>query len=188
MGREPNAISVQTVTPSLRMDDSSELDRILSREIQARKGQTGVKVVSDDLEAFRVRLDLAREAGRSLDLQYYYWKSDVTGKLLVREVLAAADRGVRVRLMLDDINSLGLDSTYLALNTHPKIEVRLFNPSRSRTSPTRRGIELVVRYFSATRRMHNKCWIVDGRVAIVGGRNVGDEYFGASTGTSFQRY
>ena len=175
----PNGFALPT------MDDSSELDRILSREIQARKGQTGVKVVSDDLEAFRVRLDLAREAGRSLDLQYYYWKSDVTGKLLVREVLAAADRGVRVRLMLDDINSLGLDSTYLALNTHPKIEVRLFNPSRSRTSPTRRGIELVVRYFSATRRMHNKCWIVDGRVAIVGGRNVGDEYFGASTGTSF---
>ena len=78
-----------------------------------------------------------------------------------------------------------LDSTYLALNTHTNIEVRLFNPSRSRTSPTRRGVELVVRYFSATRRMHNKCWIIDGRVAIVGGRNVGDAYFGAATKASF---
>ena len=87
--------------------------------------------------------------------------------------------------MLDDINSMGLDPTYLALNTHPQIRVRLFNPSRSRTSSTRRGIELVVRYFSATRRMHNKCWIADGKVAIVGGRNVGDAYFGASTAASF---
>jgi len=175
----PNGYALATT------DDSSELDKILSAEIQMHKNQTGVRIISDDVEAFRVRLDLAREAGRSLDLQYYYWKSDVTGKLLAREILAAADRGVRVRLMLDDINSMGLDSTYLALNTHPQIEVRLFNPSRSRTSPTRRGIELVVRYFSATRRMHNKCWIADGRVAIVGGRNVGDAYFGASTGTSF---
>ena len=175
----PNGYALPTV------DDSSELDRILSPEIQALKGRTGVKVVSDDLEAFRVRLDLARGAGRSLDLQYYYWKSDLTGKLLVREILAAADRGVRVRLMLDDINSMGLDSTYLALNTHPSIEVRLFNPSRSRTSSVRRGIELVVRYFSATRRMHNKCWIADGKAAIVGGRNVGDAYFGASTAANF---
>lgn len=166
-------------------DDGTELDRRLVDEIRNHGGKSGIRIINDDLEAFRFRFDLAREAGRSLDLQYYYWKSDVTGKLLAREILAAADRGVRVRLMLDDINSMGLDSTYLALNTHPKIEVRLFNPSRSRTSPTRRGIELAVRYFSATRRMHNKCWIADGRVAIVGGRNVGDAYFGAATGASF---
>jgi putative cardiolipin synthase len=166
-------------------DDGTELDRRLIAEIRHNAGKSGIRIVNDDLEAFRFRLDLAREAGRSLDLQYYYWKSDVTGKLLAREILAAADRGVRVRLMLDDINSMGLDSTYLALNTHPKIEVRLFNPSRSRTSPTRRGIELAIRYFSATRRMHNKCWIADGRVAIVGGRNIGDAYFGAATGASF---
>jgi putative cardiolipin synthase len=175
----PNGYALPT------MDDGTELDKRLIPEIRRREGKSGIRIISDDLEAFRFRLDLAREAGRSLDLQYYYWKSDVTGKLLAREILAAADRGVRVRLMLDDINSMGLDSTYLALNTHPKIEVRLFNPSRSRTSPTRRGIELVIRYFSATRRMHNKCWIVDGRVAIVGGRNVGDAYFGAATGISF---
>jgi len=175
----PNGYALPT------MDDDTELDKWLIPEITRQQGKSGLRIISDDLQAFRFRLDLAREAGRSLDLQYYYWKSDVTGKLLAREILAAADRGVRVRLMLDDINSMGLDSTYLALNTHPKIEVRLFNPSRSRTSSIRRGIELVIRYFSATRRMHNKCWIVDGRVAIVGGRNVGDAYFGAGTGISF---
>ena len=168
-----------------KVDDGTPLDLSLIAAIRHHEGTSGLRLVNDDLEAFRFRLDLARVSGRSLDLQYYYWKSDVTGKLLVREVLAAADRGVRVRLMLDDINSMGLDSTYLALNTHPNIEVRLFNPSRSRTSPTRRGIELVIRYFSATRRMHNKCWIVDGRVAIVGGRNIGDAYFGAATEARF---
>jgi cardiolipin synthase C len=175
----PNGYALPTI------DDGTELDRKLIAEIRNHDGKSGLRIVNDDLEAFRFRLDLAREAGRSLDLQYYYWKSDITGRLLAREILAAADRGVRVRLMLDDINSMGLDSTYLALNTHPKIKVRLFNPSRSRTSPTRRGIELAVRYLSATRRMHNKCWIADGRVAIVGGRNIGDAYFGAATGASF---
>lgn len=166
-------------------DNVTQLDRILNSHLRRHREKTGIYIISDDLEAFRFRLDLAREAGRSLDLQYYYWKSDVTGRLLAKEILAAADRGVHVRLMLDDINSMGLDSTYLALNTHPKIRVRLFNPSRSRTSSLKRGFELVVRYFSATRRMHNKCWIADGRVAIVGGRNVGDAYFGASTAASF---
>ena len=175
----PNSYAIPTV------DDGTEIDRRLIAEIRQHEGKSGLRIVNDDLEAFRFRFDLAREAGRSLDLQYYYWKSDVTGKLLAREILTAADRGVRVRLLLDDINSMGLDATYLALNMHPHIEVRLFNPSRSRTSPTRRGIELAIRYFSATRRMHNKCWIVDGRVAIVGGRNVGDAYFGAATGASF---
>lgn len=175
----PNGYAIPAV------DDGTEIDRRLIAEIRQHEGKSGLRIVSDDLEAFRFRFDLARAAGRSLDLQYYYWKSDVTGKLLAREILTAADRGVRVRLLLDDINSMGLDATYLALNMHPHIEVRLFNPSRSRTSPTRRGIELAIRYFSATRRMHNKCWIVDGRVAIVGGRNVGDAYFGAATGANF---
>ena len=175
----PNGFALPTA------DNLTHLDRMLNSQLQEHHGKSGIHIISDDLEAFRFRLDLAREAGRSLDLQYYYWKNDVTGRLLAKEILVAADRGVRVRLMLDDINSMGLDPTYLALNTHPKIHVRLFNPSRSRTSSTRRGIELVVRYFSATRRMHNKCWIADGRVAIVGGRNVGDAYFGASTAASF---
>ncbi len=148
-------------------------------------GLTGLRLVSDDLEAFRMRLVLAKSAGRSLDLQYYYWKPDVTGRLLARELIRAADRGVRVRLLLDDINSMGLDSTYLALDAHPNIFVRLFNPSRNRQSSWRRGIELVLRYFSATRRMHNKSWITDGQVAIVGGRNIGDAYFGAANGANF---
>lgn len=165
--------------------EETALDRLLHGACQSHAEESGLKVISGDFEAFRIRVELARQAGRSLDLQYYYWKPDVTGQLLIREVIAAADRGVRVRLLLDDINSIGLDSSYLALNTHPMIAVRLFNPSRIRESAWRRGIELLMRYVTATRRMHNKCWIADGRVAVVGGRNIGDAYFGASAGPNF---
>jgi putative cardiolipin synthase len=141
---------------------------------------------SDNLQAFAVRALAARAAGRGLDLQYYYWKTDLTGILLAREIVRAADRGVRVRLLLDDINLRGKDGSYLALDRHPNIEVRVFNPSWNRVGALQRGFELVFRAFSSTRRMHNKAWIADGRLAIVGGRNIGDAYFDASDTMNFR--
>lgn len=162
------------------------IDQVVEGITQPCPGHSGLCLVSDDLEAFQLRRELAENAGRSLDLQYYSWKNDMTGRLLIREVLVAADRGVRVRLLLDDINSMGLDPTYLALNSHPNIQVRLFNPCRSRENAFRRGAELLLRYVSATRRMHNKCWIADGRVVLVGGRNIGNAYFGASEASNFR--
>src|SRR5690606_6073243 len=127
-----------------------------------------------------VRALSARAAGRSLDLLYYYWKEDLTGTLLAGEVLAAADRGVRVRLLVDDINLRGRDANYLSLDSHANVEVRVFNPCWNRIGSLQRGFELLFRAWSATRRMHNKAWIADGRLAIVGGRNIGDAYFDAA--------
>src|SRR5690606_33951568 len=100
-------------------------------------------------------------------------------------VLRAADRGVRVRVLLDDISTRGDDRVYLAIDSHPNIELRLFNPARARTGAVRRALDLMLRAASATRRMHNKAWIADGRLAIVGGRNIGDAYFDAAEDANF---
>ena len=166
--------------------DHTSLDRMVAPALERYPDRTGLHILVDNVSAFEARHALARLAERSLDLQYYYWKADLTGKLLGRELIAAANRGVRVRLLLDDINSIGFDSTYIALDSHDNIEVRLFNPSRNRRSSFRRGLELVLKYFTATRRMHNKSWIADGRLAIIGGRNIGDEYFDASEAANFR--
>lgn len=174
-------------TFSLPLQDSqTALDEAIAPLEAEYAGQTGLKLLTSNHDAFAVRYESARLAGRSLDLQYYYWKADLTGRLLGWALIQAADRGVRVRLLIDDINSGGFDSTYLALDSHRNIDVRLFNPSRSRSSSFRRGIELMAKYFTATRRMHNKCWIADGRLAIIGGRNIADEYFDASKYSNFR--
>lgn len=168
-------------------DAQTPLDRLIAPKLARHDpAKTGLMLLSNNLHAFAARTHSARSAGRSLDLQYYYWRDDLTGGLLGKEVIAAAERGVRVRILLDDINTRGGDSTYLAFDRHPNIEVRLFNPARSRASAWRRGLELALRPMSATRRMHNKAWIADGRVAIVGGRNIGDPYFDASDAANFR--
>ena len=165
---------------------STVLDRGIAPRVEAEGGRSGLTLISGNLDAFAVRALAARAAGRSLDLMYYYWKDDLTGQLLAHEVVTAADRGVRVRLLLDDINTSGRDRAWLALDAHPNISVRLFNPSRARSGGLRRGIEMALRAFSVTRRMHNKAWIADGRLAIVGGRNIGDAYFDAGQSSNFR--
>ena len=158
----------------------------LHKFVASQKATTGLAMVSSNLDAFAARSLSARRAGRSLDLMYHIWHSDLTGRLLAYEVLQAANRGIRVQLILDDINDFGRDSAYLALDDHPNIEVRMFNPSRARKGRLRRGLEMAMRPLSLTRRMHNKAWIADGVLAIVGGRNVGDGYFDAAEASNFR--
>jgi putative cardiolipin synthase len=166
--------------------DQTDLDRLAGPLLAKHEGLNGISLISDNMAAFALRAVSARRAGRSLDLQYYYWKNDLTGRMLIREVLTAADRGVRVRLLLDDINAGLHDRMCLALDGHPNIEVRLFNPSRARTDRFKRGFEMMLRPFRATRRMHNKQWIADGRLVIAGGRNIGDAYFDADEQSNFR--
>lgn len=162
------------------------LDRMIGAATAAHPGESGLIMLSDNLDAFAARGLSARNAGRSLDLMYYIWHSDLTGHLLLAEALAAAERGVRVRILIDDIGTSHAWDTMIAVAHHPRIEVRIFNPTRARDSGLRRGIEMILRAFSVTRRMHNKAWIVDGRIAILGGRNIGDEYFDAAEHTNFR--
>lgn len=161
------------------------LDRELAPLLALHPGQSGAAYLSDGLEAYAARSIITRQAGRSLDLQYYMWHDDMVGHLLAHDVYQAAERGVRVRLLLDDMNAAGMDPQMLALDTHPNIEIRLYNPFRNRDGLWRL-LEMVQRAFSINHRMHNKAWIADGRVAIVGGRNIGGEYFDARPDVNFR--
>ncbi|PRY80556.1 putative cardiolipin synthase [Yoonia maritima] len=159
------------------------LDAQLDPLEQRHTEETGLRLLLGNTDAFTARAQTAAQAGRSLDLMYYIWKTDIAGWLLIDALVAAADRGVRIRLLLDDVNVQGFDRTFLALTQHPLIEVRLFNPTRNRGQALRRMGEMLLGLARFNRRMHGKMWITDGRLAIIGGRNIGDTYFSASSGT-----
>jgi cardiolipin synthase C len=158
------------------------LDRLLAPLEARHKGKSGLMLLLDNGDAFAARALCAAQAGRSLDLMYYIWRTDLAGWLLIDHLVAAADRGVRIRLLLDDVNVQGFDRTFLALTQHPLIEVRLFNPVRYRGYAIRRMIEMALGLARLNRRMHGKLWIADGRLVILGGRNIGDTYFGVDEG------
>lgn len=160
----------------------SSLGQAIAPHLLQHQGQSGVHALPNPRDAFAARMLLARVAERSLDVQYYIWHADQTGTLLLRELVAAADRGVRVRLLLDDSGTSGLDSLLAALAQHPHIEVRLFNPLVVRKP---KALGYLTDFGRANRRMHNKSFTVDNQATIVGGRNVGDEYFGATDGMLF---
>ena len=133
-------------------------------------------------QAFNARIALAGGAERTLDAQYYIWNSDTTGKILAQQVLAAADRGVRVRLLLDDYGIDGKDRQLIALNTHEQVEVRVYNPfNAGYRSGLRKWASFAFGFARLNRRMHSKTFIIDNSISITGGRNIGDEYFDAST-------
>ena len=143
---------------------------------------SGVHLLNRGTDAFLARLALAEAAEKSLDIQYYIWHGDTTGKVLLERVLRAADRGVRVRLLLDDIGTAAGDRNLLAIDSHPNIEVRLFNPIAARST---RLLGMMSDFSRTNRRMHNKSFTADNQVMIVGGRNIGDEYFEARPDVAF---
>ncbi len=161
---------------------STRLGQSVAPQLLAHAGRSGLYLLKDPLEAFAARMRLAHTAERSLDVQYYIWRGDQTGTLLLQALVSAADRGVRVRLLLDDGGTAGLDSELAALALHPGIEVRLFNPFVLRWP---KPIGYVTDFARANRRMHNKSFTADNQATIIGGRNVGDEYFGATDGVLF---
>jgi cardiolipin synthase C len=139
-------------------------------------GLSGFSLVSQGDIAFMARLGMADLAERTLDAQYYIWDADTTGRILADRLLRAADRGVRVRLLIDDIyQTKDKDFTVAALDAHPNIEVRVFNPVTSRGW---RMLSFLGEFGRVNRRMHNKLLIMDNAVGIVGGRNIADIYFG----------
>ena len=151
----------------------------------AHPGQSGFRLLSDGTEAFVVRMQSARSATRSLDVQTYIWHADTTGAYLGQVLLDSADRGVRVRLLVDDLDARAKNDGFAALAAHPNVEVRMFNPWVTRKGTLAQAGEGALSFKRINRRMHNKSWIADNRIAVVGGRNVGDEYFGAGEDMNF---
>lgn len=169
------------VLPYDEISESSLYQSIESLS-EANNELSGVYPLEPALEAFLARVLLVRAAEKTLDVQYYIWRNDNTGTLLFYELFLAAERGVRVRLLLDDLGSYGLDDWLAMLNEHPNIEVRLFNPFSSRKT---RVFDFIRNFNRANRRMHNKSFTADQAMTIVGGRNIGDEYFAATNGVLF---
>jgi putative cardiolipin synthase len=165
--------------------EGSALDAIVAPAEARHAGQSGFRLVSEGPEAFAIRARTAALAGRSLDVQTYIWHEDSTGGFLAWRLLEAADRGVRVRLLVDDMDARSKNYELAALDAHPDIEVRMFNPFASRSGGARFAAEMFSDFGRLNRRMHNKSWIADDRIAVVGGRNLGDEYFGASEEVNF---
>ena len=154
----------------------TRLGRAVDSLAGAHPGESGIVPLAQGRDAFAARALLAGAADRTLDIQYYIWHADMSGILLIDAVRRAADRGVRVRLLLDDNNTAGMDPILAALDSHPNIEVRLFNPFVHRRW---RYVDYLTDFPRLNRRMHNKSFTADNQVTIIGGRNVGDEYFGA---------
>ena len=142
--------------------------------------------------ALQWRLALIDSASHSIDLQYYVWFGDTLGRLMMFRVIQAADRGVRVRILFDDLNTMLHDMTHLELRDellaridgHPNIDIRVFNAWQDR-SAFGRLLDVAGDFARLNRRMHNKQMIVDNRAAIIGGRNLGDEYFGLNPEFNF---
>ncbi|WP_421462309.1 phospholipase D family protein [Aurantimonas sp. NFXS3] len=148
---------------------------LAERAARNRPGLTGVAPLGNGADAFAARILLADAAASSIDAQYYIWHGDLTGSLLLDALRRAADRGVRVRLLLDDNGTSGLDAEIAQLDAHKNAEVRLYNPFNLRRL---KMLSYGFDFFRLNRRMHNKSFTVDGLATIVGGRNIGDEYFG----------
>lgn len=174
----------RTPSTAYHAPEATKIASIFKQEQANHQGKSGCILVTDGERAFVARKAMIDIAEHTLDLQYYIWKADDTGKILIYALLQAADRGVRVRLLLDDIGTLSLKDINIALlATHPNIEVRLYNPFTSRSL---KGLQLLFNLDRLNHRMHNKAMILDNAMAIVGGRNIADNYFDVHTKANFR--
>ncbi len=171
------SLEARSISTAFSDTGETSLGRAIAPQVHGHPAISGVYPLANAHHAFAARMQLIKTAERSLDLQYYIWNGDRTGTLMFEAVHQAARRGVRVRLLLDDNPTAGLDPTLAALGAHPNIEVRLFNPFVYRNW---RLVDWAIDFSRLNRRMHNKSFTADNQATIIGGRNIGDEYFDAA--------
>ena len=168
----------KTASTAFNEPETTYLGKTAAEFAASHGGESGFLLMDRGRDALAWRAILADSAQKSIDAQYFLWKNDEAGKVMMHRLLSAADRGVRVRVIIDD-SMTDSDPEYLALfGAHPKIELRLYKPfGPKHKSMVMRWIDYVADLKVLNRRMHNKLYVVDGSVAIIGGRNIGNEYF-----------
>ncbi|WP_185236122.1 phospholipase D family protein [Teredinibacter franksiae] len=177
----PSDVS-RTPSYALQNTSSAELGKHIEPLLQAHPNESGFHALSRGIEALAARLVLMQDAEMSIDAQYYMWHDDLSGKAMHQQLLKAADRGVRVRLLLDDLDTAGKENTLHLINAHANIEIRLFNPFANRNM---RAGDFITDTSRVNHRMHNKTLTIDNQVTVFGGRNIGDEYMGAAEEVGF---
>jgi len=169
----PKSVSVALVHP-----EETHLGAQFDNAALAHGGDSAFRIISVGVDGFLMRVQMIDAAESTLDLQYFIFRGDETGRLLTDGLLRAADRGVRVRVLVDDGDTLAGDEQISALDTHPNVQVRIFNPFAYRGhNSMRRTLEFMFHASRLDYRMHNKLLVVDNAVALVGGRNIGNQYF-----------
>jgi putative cardiolipin synthase len=182
------ALLVSACSPAIQWDyprapsnvfahpETTTVGALFQEAADKHPGLSGFSIIRQGGPAFMARLAMADLAEKTLDGQYYIWDGDTTGLILADHLLRAADRGVRVRLLIDDhYMSESRDNNIAALDVHPNIEIRFFNPVRNRRW---RMLSMLAEFGRVNHRMHNKLFVMDNAVGIVGGRNIADVYFG----------
>jgi putative cardiolipin synthase len=172
----------KTYSQAFTDTEDTAINQYAAEKTEQLEGLSGFLPLKQGMDALGMRLRLAEKAEKSIDLQYFLMKNDTAGAVMANALLKAADRGVRVRFLLDDVFTTVPDDSFLLINQHPNIEIRIFNPV------SRKGISAfnyVWHFDQANRRMHNKSFTVDNAVSIVGGRNIADEYFELKTDSVF---
>jgi putative cardiolipin synthase len=174
----PGSDFAKTTSSAYPQAELTRFGRQFAAATRKHEGTSGFRLLTVGVDGFLTRLQMVNLAERTIDIQYFIFRADDTGQLLTEAVLRAADRGVRVRVLVDDGETIAGDDQLVALDAHPRIEVRIFNPFVYRGHSTfLRALEFTMSNARLDYRMHNKLMVVDNAIALVGGRNVGDEYF-----------
>jgi putative cardiolipin synthase len=173
----------RTTSTAFQEHETTVMGKQFAEAAAQHPGNSGFNILRYGSNAFTARIAMTRLAEKTLDVQYYIWEPDETGRILAEHLVRAADRGVRVRLLVDDMNVAGRDAAIASLNAHPNIEIRIFNPFANRRNSM---FDFMTDFGRVNHRMHNKIIVMDNSFAIVGGRNIGDHYFAVNPETNFR--
>jgi putative cardiolipin synthase len=174
----PGSDYPRTASSTLAHPEETRLGRQFVNAASAHDGNSGFRIIPVGADGFLTRMQMINAAERTLDLQYYIFRGDETGRQLTGAVLHAADRGLRVRVLVDDGETVAGDEQIAMLEAHTSIEIRIINPFAYRGhSSLFRATEFMFNTSRLDYRMHNKLLVVDNAIALVGGRNIGDQYF-----------